>query len=61
MKKAGKVDVWGWWIRGYSIAQIQEILKCKIVLWPGSLATLHRDIYDGKFDILQLKGINWFI
>lgn len=46
-----KIEVWGWWLRGYD--QIANILNIKIVLWPGSLATLHSDIYDGKFDILE--------
>ncbi len=55
MKKVSKVDVWGWWIRGYSIAQIQEILRVKIELWPGSLSNQHRDIYDGKFNIQPIK------
>jgi len=54
MNKVSKVDVWGWWIRGYSIAQIQEILKVKINLWPGVLANHHQDIYNGRFDIIPL-------
>jgi hypothetical protein len=49
-----KVQIWGLWIRGISIAQMEERLNVKINLWPGSLSTLHQDIYDGKFDIVPL-------